>query len=179
MCFDPISFATTAWTAISSAAATVAPALPYVAGGAAALGALQQGAAADTAGRQQQAESEFNARQFGRAAEERARAGAVEQDRLRTRQRLQAGQGRANAAASGLALEGSPLEVLAFNAGEQAKEMDALLTTTGMETRDLYTQSSLERQRGLMARRAGGQARQASYVRAGTALLSTAGRWGR
>ncbi|MBX9697873.1 MAG: hypothetical protein K2X74_00495 [Acetobacteraceae bacterium] len=171
MCFDPISFAVTAATA-------AAPYAGYAAAGLGALGALQQGAAAETAGRQAQAEGEFNARQLEQRARDRRFASGVEQDRAQRVARLRQGQARANAAGSGVALEGSPLEALAFNAEQQAEELALLGWQANMDERDLLTQAGMERTRGANARRAGQSARQGSFLRAGSALLMAPGRWG-
>jgi len=170
MCFDPIS----ALTAVASFAATAAP---YVSAGAGVFGALQQGAAADTAGRMQQQQAEWNAQAMRVRAGDRLVASGQDAARKQTENRLRMGQARANAAASGVALEGSPLDVLAFNAGQQALDVDALLRQGEMDSRDLLAEAELSRWSGQVARSQGKAQRNASYIRAGTSLLTSAGGW--
>jgi hypothetical protein len=177
MCFDPISVFTT--VASSSLWGTLGTALPYVAAGATALGALQQGSAAAASGQQASAEAAFNAQRLEERAADRSVAGAIEQDRVQRVSRLRQGQARANAAGSGLLVEGSPLEVLAFNAGEASREAAIVGMQTGMDVEDLLTQASIERTRGRVARRAGQDAQDSSFMRAGTALLTGPGMWRR
>ena len=170
MCFDPIS-------ALASVASFAMTAAPYVATGASVLGGIQQGAAAEAAGRQAEALGEWN-RQAGMVrAGERLVSSGQDAARLQTANRLRMGQARASAAASGVALEGSPLEALAFNAGQQAMDVEALLRQGEMDTRDLLAEAEMARWQGKTARVQARQQASAAYMRAGTSLLTGAGNW--
>ena len=182
MCLDPITvLAVTAVTATALSAGSM----------------VQQGQTANTAAQtnanlaRAEAESqavaeERNAAALEQRAGERTQVAAADADRQRTRNRLQMGEARAAAASSGLLIDGSPLEVLAFNAGEQAKDVESILMQGRFDARDLLAEAELSRWRAGNARtsgrtqasiytRAGQQAEQAGYVRAGTALLQGAG----
>jgi hypothetical protein len=180
MCFDPL-------TALAAASALSA------------YGSLRQGAAAQSAANQnavnatfaaqvQQGLAERNAQAAERDAAEREQAAAADADRQRTINRLRMGTARANAAASGLQIDGSPLEVLAFNAGQQAQDVEALLLQGRLDARGLREGAALDRWGGENARISGqsqatelrrraGEARTAGFIGAGSSLLTGASRW--
>uniref|UniRef100_UPI0022EA4B6B hypothetical protein n=1 Tax=Falsiroseomonas oryzae TaxID=2766473 RepID=UPI0022EA4B6B len=130
-----------------------------------------------------QALAERNARALEQRAGERTQVAEADAERQRTRNRLLMGEARAAAAASGVQLEGSPLEVLAFNAGQQAQDVESILMQGRFDARDLLAEAELSRWQGRNARTSGRsqagiyrqqgqQAMQAGFVRAGTALLT-------
>jgi hypothetical protein len=139
-------------------------------------------------------------------ADERLQVGAADAGRQETINRLRMGEGRAAAAASGLTMEGSPLAVLAFNAGQLARDVETIRLQAGLDARDMVAEAEMERWRSDVARtnarsqasleRWRGAAGQASsttaaalsefqgraaatggYIRAGTTLLSAGADW--
>jgi hypothetical protein len=123
------------------------------------------------AGNAARAASRANAAALNEAGEMQMQAAEADAARLTTQARLVQGQSRANAAASGLQLDGSPLEALAFSAGQQARDIEAALIQGRMERREMRGRAALERWQG-------NQAQTAGFIRAGTALLGSAGSWG-
>lgn len=127
----------------AATASTVASGVGFIGTGISALGAIQ-------GGNQQARAAEFNAQ----AAQNQAAAQEAQQRRQAARVM---GQGRANVAASGIEMDGSPLEVMADSAANA--ELDALTIRYGGQVR-----ADQERMRGSMARQAG-------YMGAASSLL--------
>lgn len=129
-----------------------------------AAGSIYQGNAARQAAR-------ANAAALEEGAGTRLQIMQADVDQANIRNRLVQGQSVANAAGSGLQIEGSPLEALAFAAGQQAREVEMLRIQGKLDARDMRRRAAIER--------AGGQAAQtAGFIGAGTALLGSAGSWG-
>lgn len=182
MCVDPVT--------ILAIAGTAASAYGAVRGGVQAQSAANYNAAATVREAQvQQAAAEYNAQALTQRAGERTQVAEADANRQRTVNRLRMGEARANAAASGLQIEGSPLEALAFNAGQQAQDVESILLQGRLDARDLLAEADLTRWGGRnartsaqsqasMLRRQGQEARTASYIRAGTSLLLGASSWG-
>lgn len=135
------------------------------------------------------AAADFNAAALTQRAGERVQIAAADAARVRTRNDIAQGQNRANAAASGLQMEGSPLEALAFAAGQQAQDVEAVILQGNMDARDMLTEAALQRWQGRNAitsgqsqaaimRTAGRQAQTAGQIRAGATLLTGARTWG-
>lgn len=143
--------------------AFMAPLAPWIAGASAAVGAvgaIQQGRAASAAANYNASVSERNAQ-----IEEMQAAEDAERSRRATRRRL--GAMRAAYGASGVALEGSPMDVLEDSYAEG--ELDALTIQyqgrmAAMNSRE---NARLERMRGRASKTAG-------YLKAGTSLLTGA-----
>lgn len=190
------------FVALPAIGAALTAAAPYAAAASAVAGgfsALRQGAQAQTAANQNAAAAQWQAQQQATLAEYNAQVGEqragerlhvaeMDAERQRTRNRLLMGSARARAAASGIALDGSPLEVLAFNAGQQAQDVESILLQGRLDARDMRAQAGLDRWGGQNAlasgaseaaeqRRRGQAAQQASYFTAGNSLLTGASNW--
>lgn len=132
--------------------------------------------------------AEFNALQSEKRALEAREGAQYEEDRTRERQRFLLADQRAKFGSSGLLLEGSPLEVLGFQAGQN--ELDALaIRRTGQNAAaDALSEAASSRYRGragLITGNAGAaleslkadNTAQAGYGSAATSLLSGASSW--
>lgn len=124
------------------------------------VGNISQGNAQARAANYNQQIATYNA---GRTRE----AGKIEEDRIRREARKKIGLIRANVGASGFALEGSALDVLAESAYNA--EFDALATRYNYET----SATSQDMQSRLYASEAR-DARRASYIGAASSLLKGA-----
>jgi hypothetical protein len=159
MCFDPVSMAVVA-TAASVAGSAISG-----------ISALQQGNAA-------QAAANWNAEATRVKAGDRLQSAGREAANLQTRQRLMRGEAMAQAGGSGVEIEGSPLEALAFNAGQQALDLDTINRQGLSDSRDLLAEAELMRWQGKTAKQQSRGQALASFARAGTSLLTSAGSWG-
>lgn len=141
----------------------MAAALPFIQIGAAiigAIGSVQQGNAAKSA-------ANYNARVAENNATLARQQAAAQEEQHRRLARRQLGQMRAAYGASGVTMEGSPLDILAQSAKDA--ELDALNIRYGgeLKAQGLESEAVLERYRGESAQRAG-------YMGAATGLLSGA-----
>lgn len=182
-------------TGIEVAIAAVA-ALAAVAGAGASYVSSQQQASAQRQNASNQRMSatlanenaEFNALQSEKKAIEAREGAQYEEDRLRERNRFLIAEQRAKFGASGVLFEGSPLEVLGFQAGQN--ELDALaVRRTGQNAAaDALSEAASSRYRGragLITGNAGAalesskaaNTQQAGYGSAATSLLSGASSW--
>ena len=127
----------------AATASTVSSAIGFAGTALSAIGSIQSGNAQARA-------AEYNAQ----AAQNQAAAQEAQQRRQAARVMA---SGRANAAASGIEMDGSPLEVMADSAANA--ELDALTIRYGGQVR-----ADQERMRGSMARQAG-------YMGAASSLL--------
>lgn len=180
----PVVIAAAAAAAASGAAASAAGATLLTAvslaataasGVASAAGAIQQGQAQKRQANYQAAVERNNAQIAGWQAEDATKRGAIEEQRQRLATAKLRGSQRAGMASNGIEISsGSPLDVLMDTA--QLGELDALTIRSNAE-REAYglrtQQSNLTAQSGL-TRMAGRDAQQASYISAGSTLLSTA-----
>ncbi len=140
MCLDPFTLLTIAGTGISMA------------------GSLAQG--------QQAAQmSEYQARAQEQQAEADAQATAFEIQRERRRQELLAANARAQVGASGVALQGSPTEVLLSNARENELDLQAIRYGGQLRQNNMRTQAQITRYSGQ-------QAKTASIFSAGSQFVS-------
>lgn len=156
--------------------ATITLALTAASAAVTGYGAIRQGQAQKRQADYQAAVERNNATIAGWQAEDATKRGQVEEQRQRLHAARIAGAQRAGYASGGVELtSGSPLDTLMDTA--QLGELDALTIRSNAE-REAYgyrTQSgNLTAQSGLTAL-AGRNARQASYVSAGSTLLSAAG----
>jgi hypothetical protein len=124
-------------------------------------GALMQG-------KQAQAMAEMQAQVYKRQALQESQASAYERDRERHRQELAQSAARAQAGASGVALTGSPAEVLSANARQGELDVQAMRYGTQLRSNALNTQAGI-------SQFSGKQARQASYIAGASTLLSGVG----
>lgn len=93
--------------------------------------------------------AEANAKRYEVSAVATEEAGRAEEERARTRSRLLLADMRSRYGASGVLIEGSPLEALAFSAGQE--ELDALTIrfNTGVKAEDLRSQAGAARLEGM------------------------------
>jgi hypothetical protein len=143
MCIDPITMIAMAGSAISAG------------------GALMQG-------KQAAAMADYQAQVYKRQAEQEQQASAYEQQRERHRQELAQSAARAQVGASGVALQGSPAEVLAANARQGELDVQGMRYGSQLRSNALSTQ-------GDISQFSGKQARQASYLAGASTLLSGVG----
>lgn len=127
-----------------------------------AAGQIAQGNSAAEMGALQQQAYESQARST-------AKASAFEQAQERRKQELVAANARAQVGASGVALEGSPGEVLMANAGQGELDIQAIQFGSNVRQGQLRTQ-------GALAKYSGDQAKKAGYIAGASTLLSGAGR---
>ncbi|WPB83094.1 hypothetical protein [Sediminicoccus rosea] len=92
--------------------------------------------------------AESNALRFDTAAAATAAAGEAEEARRRLRSQFILADQRARYGASGVTMEGSPLEVLAFSAGQEELEALTIRHNTGMRVNDLTMQGAATRLEG-------------------------------
>jgi hypothetical protein len=172
--------ATAAGAAIATAASGItlagAATAATIAGGViSAGGAIMQGQAQAKQAKYQSAVERNNATIAGWQATDAQQRGKIEEQRQRLQTARLHGAQRAGMAANGVEIDnGSPLDVLMDTA--QLGELDALTIRSNAE-REAYgfrsQSSNLMAQSGL-TRMAGRNAQQASYISAGSTLLSTA-----
>lgn len=116
-------------------------------------------------GQQAQQMAEMQARAIEQQSEADAQASAFEQARERKKQELLQANARAQVGASGVSLAGSPTEVLAANAREGELDIAAIRYGSQLRRNSLGTQAAI-------SRFSGKQAKQASYINAGSNLIS-------
>lgn len=166
MCFAALApIGAAIGSAISSIPAWVGTAVSIAGTGLAVAGTLSAA--------QAQAEALRYSAAVGQAEAQQARiSGEFEAAQLREQARMNLARSRAAAGASGVMLEGSPLEALAYSATQY--ELDALAALYGAET------IARGREAGsALARFQAGRTQLAGYVGAGTQLLRGASTWGR
>lgn len=170
MVFEPTTLAI---MAVVSTVASVA--------GSVMSGMQAQSAAKAQAAMAQQA-ADVNAQNSERLAERARQEAQANEDRQREKTRQMLATQRAAVGSSGVQLEGSPLEVLAYNAGQQ--ELDALsIRYEGQkQAEDLRWQAQVQRYGGQVQAASyeiqGQKAASTAYTQAGTSLMSGASTWG-
>ena len=127
------------------------------------IGAGIQAAGMIAQGRNAQTMAEYQARAYEQQAQADSQAAGYEMQRERHRQDLLAASARAQAGASGVALQGSPTEVLAANARQGELDIQAIRYGSQLRQNQLRTQAGI-------ARFEGRQARTASYFGAAGAV---------
>lgn len=95
-------------------------------------------------------------------------ASAFEQMQARRKQELAVGNARAQVGASGVALEGSPSEVLMANAGQGELDIQAIQFGSKVKSNQLVTQ-------GALAKFSGERAQTAGYIAGASTLASGVG----
>lgn len=140
MCFDPFTMLTIASAGISAA------------------GSLMQG-------QQAQQMADMQAKAYEQQAQADAQASSFEAQRERRKQELLQANARAQVGASGVALAGSPTEVLTANAREGQLDIQAIRYGSQLRQNGLRTQAAI-------SRFSGQQAKTASFINAGSNLIS-------
>lgn len=126
-----------------------------------AFGQISQGNTAAEGGRLQNQAYQAQAKSVETAS-------AFEQLQERRKQELAAANARAQVGASGVALEGSPTEVLVANAGQGELDIQAIQFGSKVKSNQLLTQ-------GKIAEWSGGKAKSASEIAAAGTLMSGIG----
>lgn len=140
MCADPFTLLTIASTGLSAVGGVVS-------------------------GMQQQQMANAQAQAYEQQARAEAQASAYEAQREKHRQELAAAAARAQVGASGVALQGSPTEVLVANARENQLDLEAIKYGSQLRQNSLTTQAGISRYSGKQAM-AGG------IINAGSSLIS-------
>jgi hypothetical protein len=136
---------------------TLGTALSAVGTGLSVVSSLAQGQAARRA-------ADYNAALYERNAQVAQQRAAVDEARQRRLAAMRAGANRAAIGASGVAVEGSPLDILESNAAQE--ELDALMIRW-----NAANAASDARASGELARATGRSAQTQSFLQAGSALL--------
>ena len=140
MCVDPFTLMTVASIGLSTA------------------GSIAQG-------QQAQQMADMQAKAYEQQAQADAQASAYEQAQERRKQELMQANARAQVGASGVAMAGSPSEVLAANAKQGQMDIQAIRYGSQLRQNGLRTQADI-------SRFSGKQAKTASYINAGSNLVS-------
>lgn len=111
----------------------------------------------------------FQAAAYEQQARAQQNTSAFEQLQARRKQDLAASQGRADVGASGLAITGSPTEVLVENAGQGELDIAAIQYGSTLKQNQLRTQ-------GKISIFSGEQAQKAGYIAGVSTLLTGAGK---
>lgn len=130
MCVDPLTFLSIAGAGMSAA------------------GSIMQG-------NQQAAMAEAQAQALEQQKKAEAQASAFEQQQERRKQELQLASARAQVGASGVALAGSPTEVLTANAAQGQLDIEAIQYGSTLRQNNLGTQAGISRFQGKQAKQAG------------------------
>lgn len=116
-------------------------------------------------GQQAAASADAQARAYEQQAVADQQAAAFEGQRERRRQELLQANARAQVGASGVALSGSPSEVLAANAREGELDIQAIRYSSQLRQNNLRTQADISRFQGKQAKTAG-------YINAASSVVS-------
>lgn len=139
MCVDPVTLMAIAGTALSAGGALVE-------------------------GQQQKQMADYQAKAYEQQAQADAQSSAFEAAQERKKQDLLQSQARAAAGASGVAIAGSPTEVLAANAKQNQLDIAAIRYGSQLRQNSLTTQADISRFQGK-------QAVTASIFKAGSSLF--------
>jgi hypothetical protein len=99
-------------------------------------------------GAQQQQMANYQAKAYEQQAQADAQASAFEQAQERKKQQLQQAAARAQVGASGVAISGSPTEVLAANARQNQLDLKAIQYGSQIRQNNLRTQADITRYQG-------------------------------
>jgi len=106
-------------------------------------------------GAQQQEMANLQAKAYNQQAEADSQASAFEQAQERHKQELQQAAARAQVGASGVAVAGSPTEVMAANAKQNQLDLKAIQYGSQVRQNNLNTQAAISRYSGKQAMAAG------------------------
>lgn len=115
-------------------------------------------------GQQQKQMADMQAKAYEQQAQADAAAAAFEQGQEKHKQDLLLSQARAASGASGVAIAGSPTEVLAANARQNQLDLKAIQFNSQLRQNNLNTQASI-------SRFSGKQAVTSSIFKAGSSLV--------
>ena len=119
-------------------------------------------------------QAEANAKMAERQKEQVADQYAQKQEELNARMKLARGSAVANAGASGLSMEGSPLDLLASSEDLYKKDSMNLLSNQRNDTYDLYVQAHDARQNAVMNRASASNAKKQANLSAFSSILGSA-----
>jgi hypothetical protein len=129
------------------------------------IGTMVSVAGSIASGAQAQAQAEAQARAYEQQAQADSQAAGYEAQRERRQQELRAANARAQVGASGVAMAGSPTEVLVANAREGELDIQAIRYGSQIRQNNLRTQAEISRMQGKGAMAAG-------LINAGSGLVS-------
>jgi hypothetical protein len=130
-----------------------------------AIGTLVSVAGSIASGAQAQAQANAQAKALEQQAQADNQAAGYEAQRERRQQELRMANARAQVGASGVALAGSPTEVLVANAREGEMDIQAIRYGSQLRQNNLYTQAGIAKMQGKQAMTAG-------LINAGSGLVS-------
>jgi hypothetical protein len=160
-------FAPAVWAAIAAGSALAGA-------GVSAYGMIQQGKAQRRESEYQAQVDENNAITTGYAAIQEQRNAQIEADQLRGVRDRALGSQRAAAAASGLTISGSVIDVMNDSAIEAEKEIQMSIYRGNIAAQNRRGEADNLRQRAKLTRMSGRNAQRTSFYQAGGTLLSGA-----
>lgn len=119
------------------------------------IGTMVSVAGSIASGAQAQAQAEAQAKAYEQQAQADSQAAGYEAQRERRQQELRAANARAQVGASGVAMAGSPTEVLVANAREGELDIQAIRYGSQIRQNNLRTQAEISRMQGKGAMVAG------------------------
>jgi hypothetical protein len=119
-------------------------------------------------GRQAEVMANYQAKAYGQQARADAQSAAYEASQERRQQALLEANARAQVGASGVALAGSPTDVLAANARAGELDIQAIRYGSQLRQNSLRTQAAISKYQGA-------QAKQAGYINAASTAVSGLG----
>lgn len=163
-----MAFAPAIWMAVSAGTAAVGA-------GISAYSAIQQGKATQKEANYNAAVQENNAISAGYAAMQEQQAAAREVGTLREQRDRMFASNRTAAAASGLTLSGSVLDVMGDTSLQSEKEISMAYYRGNVNAQNSLNQASNMRSQAVMTRASGANAKRGAYFQAAGTLLSSAG----
>lgn len=119
------------------------------------IGTIISAAGSIVSGAQAQAQANAQARAYEQQAQADSQAAGYEAQRERRQQELRLANARAQVGASGVAMSGSPTEVLVANAREGELDIQAIRYGSQIRQNNLRTQADISRMQGKSAMAAG------------------------
>lgn len=179
MAFIPFAVAlagsgASAGAVIAAGAAIASTTIAAVGAGVSAYGLIQQGKAQQRESNYNAAVSDNNAISAGYAAIQEQQAASREVDALGENRDRVLGSNRTAAAASGLMLSGSVIDVMGDTALQTEKEISMAYYRGNVSAQNSRNQASNFRSQAVMSRSAGANAKRGSYFQAAGTLLSSA-----
>lgn len=161
--------------AVTAAGAMIAStALAAVGTGISAYGLIQQGKSQQREANYNAAVQENNAISAGYAAMQEQQAAAREVDTLREQRDRMFASNRTAAAASGLTLSGSVLDVMGDTSLQSEKEISMAYYRGNVNAQNSLNQANNLRSQAVMTRNAGANAKRGAYFQSAGTLLSSA-----
>lgn len=148
-----------------------APVVAFIGAYGAAIGAAVSVVSAISQANQQKKAANYNAAMAQQQAVAAQQQAAAQADMQRRRANIQMGKMEANYAASGLSMEGSPMEIMEQSARDAQLDQMNIIYGGGLRATGYQNTAALETAAGKNAQTSG-------YLKAGSTLLSSASSWG-